>query len=187
MPRKKKTAKSAEPAETAMPQAAPAITAATESEPHSERGDRPLPATDAGNTTELNRARMQTPEATDGRAGFARAVAGNPEYTGGPRPVLTVNLSVYSGGPAMHLQRSLRFKQMQIRFDQGQPDERHLAMLKRAGWSDRTESEGVWTKQIDENARWQSVAGMEREFKAVANAIREEKGMEPVLAGLSLA
>jgi hypothetical protein len=79
------------------------------------------------------------------------------------------------------------FKQMQIRFDNGQPDERHLAMLRRAGWTDRRESEGVWTKQIDPNTRWQSVARMEQEFKAIANAIRKERGMEPVLAGLTLA
>jgi hypothetical protein len=70
---------------------------------------------------------------------------------------------------------------MQVRFDQGQPDERHLAMLKRAGWTDRTENEGVWTKQIDPEARWQSVARMEQEFKAIANAIRTDRGMEPVM------
>jgi hypothetical protein len=76
---------------------------------------------------------------------------------------------------------------MQILFDQGQPDEQSLTMLKRAGWIDRTESEGVWTKQIDQNARWQSVDRMEQEFKAMANAIRKERGLEPVLQTLALA
>lgn len=58
-------------------------------------------------------------------------------------------------------------------------------MLKQSGWIDRTESEGVWTKQIDPAARWQSVAQMEKEFKAVTNAIRKEKGLEPVLESLA--
>ena len=41
--------------------------------------------------------------------------------------------------------------------------------------------------RIDPNARWQSVQQMEREFKAVANAIRKDKGLEPVLEGLAMA
>jgi hypothetical protein len=92
-----------------------------------------------------------------------------------------------SGRPTMHLLRSLRFNQMQIRFDQGQPDEQHLAMLKRSGWLDRTEAEGVWTKQIDPNARWQSVDQMEHEFRSIANAIRKDRGLEPALQSLALA
>ncbi len=60
-------------------------------------------------------------------------------------------------------------------------------MLRQAGWTDRTEIEGVWTKQIDPNARWQSVDQMEKEFKVIANAIREERGLEPVLERLTLA
>lgn len=74
---------------------------------------------------------------------------------------------------------------MQIRFDREQPDERFLAMLTRAGWRDRAQEEGVYTKQIDPNARWQSVRQMEQEFRAVANAIRQAKGMEPALGGLT--
>jgi hypothetical protein len=70
---------------------------------------------------------------------------------------------------------------MQVRFDHGQPDERFLKMLTDMGWKDRTQSEGIFTKQIDPNARWQSVDKMEEEFKAVANAIREAKGLGPVL------
>ena len=60
-------------------------------------------------------------------------------------------------------------------------------MLKRAGWRDRTEEEGVWTKQIDRDARWQSVAQMEQEFRSVANAIRKDKGLEPALEGMAVA
>jgi hypothetical protein len=60
-------------------------------------------------------------------------------------------------------------------------------MLAQAGWKDRTEAEGVWTRQIDREARWQSVRAMEQEFKAVANAIRWEKGLEPALEGMAVA
>jgi hypothetical protein len=70
---------------------------------------------------------------------------------------------------------------MQIRFDGAQPDEQYPAMLVKAGWKDRTQEEGVWTKQIDRNARWQSVQQMEREFQEVANSIRRDKGLGPVL------
>jgi hypothetical protein len=110
-----------------------------------------------------------------------------PAHAPDPRSMQSVSLSVHRGGPAMHLLRSQKFNQMQIRFDHEQPDESHLAMLARAGWKDRTEAEGVWTKQIDKNARWQSVQQMEREFKEVANAIRKDKGMKPVLEELAVA
>jgi hypothetical protein len=70
---------------------------------------------------------------------------------------------------------------MQVKFDHGQPDEQYLKMLTDMGWRDRTESEGVFTKQIDPDARWQSVAKMEEEFKRVANAIRKDRGLGPVL------
>ena len=73
---------------------------------------------------------------------------------------------------------------MQIRFDREQPDEEYLKMLKDAGWTDRTQEEGVFTKQIDRDARWQSVEKMEQEFRDVANAIRKAKGLGPVLEGL---
>jgi hypothetical protein len=140
-----------------------------------------------GNIREVDQPGRPTAQATGDSPSFAKALAGGPEFIGGPRPTITVNLSGYSGGPSMHLLRSLQYNQLQIRFDQGQPDEPFLAMLKRARWTDRTESEGVWTKQIDPNARWQSVDQMEKEFKTIANAIREERGLEPVLDRLALA
>ena len=113
---------------------------------------------------------------------YATKTTAGAAYAADPRPTITVSLSGYAGGPTMHLLRSHRFRQMQISFEQGQPDERHLAMLRQAGWTDRRESEGVWTKQIDPNARWQSVARMEQEFKAIANAIRKDRGSGPVLS-----
>lgn len=120
------------------------------------------------------------------RAAARQAATQPPVYATDPHTKISVSLSDYSGGPAMHLLRSHRFKQMQIRFDREQPDERFLAMLRQAGWKDRIQEEGVYTKQIDPDARWQSVRQMEQEFKAVANAIRQSKRMEPALSGLAL-
>ena len=104
-----------------------------------------------------------------------------PKHAPDPRSMQSVSLSDYQGGPSMHLLRSQKFNQLQVRFDREQPGEQYLAMLAKAGWKDRTEAEGVWTKQIDKDARWQSVARMEQEFKEVANAIRKSKGMESTL------
>ena len=117
----------------------------------------------------------------------AKDAAKPPVYAPDPHSTISVSLSDHRGGPSMHLLRSHRFNQMQIRFDGQQPGEEHLATLANAGWKDRTESEDIWTKQIDREARWQSVQQMEREFHAVANAIRKEKGLTPVLEGMALA
>ena len=191
MARKRKATKSGEVGEAARPQETtetrPADEAVTVPETSSEIEDRSLPARDLIETGEVDQPGRPKAQATDDSPKFAKAVAGGPEYIGGPRPTMTVNLSGYSGGPSMHLLRSLKYKQIQIRFDQGQPDERFMAMLKRTGWTDRTESEGVWTKQINPDERWQSVDRMEKEFKAIANAIRQDRGMEPVLEKLALA
>lgn len=117
----------------------------------------------------------------------AKEADARPSHAPDPHPTMSVSLSDHRGGPSMHLLRSHRFHQMQIRFDGSQPDEHHLAMLGEAGWKDRTESENVWTKQIDREARWQSVQQMEREFRAVANAIRKDRGLAPALEGVALA
>jgi hypothetical protein len=113
------------------------------------------------------------------------AVARQPILTPDPRGVMSASLGDEKGSPRMRLLRSHKFKQMQIEFEQ-QPDQKYLAMLKEAGWTDRTESEGVWTKQVGQG-QWQPVADAERLFKEVANAIRKDKGLEPVLEGLSAA
>jgi hypothetical protein len=118
----------------------------------------------------------------------AGAAAGSrPAYAPDPRSQTSVKISEHPGGARMHLLRSHKFNQMQIRFDGERPGEQYEAMLKDAGWRDRTESEGVWTKQIDREARWQTVQQMEREFRDVANAIRRDKGLEPVLEGPAMA
>ena len=125
-----------------------------------------------------------TTEAAETRRDSAKEEAPQAAYAADPHPKINVGLSDYQGGPSMQLLRSRKFNQIQIRFEGEQPDEQFTAMLKDAGWKDRTESEGVWTKQIDRDARWQSVQKMEEEFKAVANAVRKSKGLEPALEGL---
>ena len=103
-----------------------------------------------------------------------------------PRPVITVNLSDHQGGPSMQLLRSYRFNQMQIRFECDKPDEKHLAKLREAGWTDRVEQIGVWTKQVPPG-QWQPVADAERVFKDIANGIRGEKGLPPVTLAMDAA
>jgi hypothetical protein len=96
-----------------------------------------------------------------------------------PRSEVVVNLSGHRGGPSMHLLRSWKFKQLQVRFDGEQPGTKYLAMLKEAGWTDRTESEGIWTKQVA-LGEWRPVVEAERVFKTIANGIRADKGLEPL-------
>lgn len=134
---------------------------------------------------EANDAPSSPPASSANEPATDAAAPPPPVYAADPNPKISVSLSDYRGGPSAHLLRSHRFNQMQIRFDGQQPGDPAQAMLRDAGWRDRTESEGIWTKQIDREARWQSVQQMEREFKAVANAIREAKGLEPALEGLA--
>jgi hypothetical protein len=65
----------------------------------------------------------------------------------------TGNLGDSKQSPKMHLLRSGRFNQMQIR-SEAPLSEKHQDDLKTACWMDRTEQEGVWSKQLpreDEN------------------------------------
>jgi hypothetical protein len=94
------------------------------------------------------------------------AIAKQPILTPDPRGVMSASFGDEKGSPRMRLLRSHKFKQMQIEFEQ-QPDQKYLAMLKEAGWTDRTESEGVWTKQVGQG-QWQPIADAERLFKEVA-------------------
>ncbi len=118
------------------------------------------------------------------RQANAERAASQSAYAPDPTPQISVSLSDASGGPAMHLLRSHRYRQMHVKFEGEQPEQKHVDMLKHAGWTDRTATEGVFTKQIDSNARWQSVQKMEQEFRDVANAIRTSKGLQPALEGL---
>lgn len=112
-------------------------------------------------------------------------VARQPIITPDPRGVMSISLGDERGSPRIRLLRSHHFKQMQIAFEK-QPEEKYLAMLAEAGWKDRTETEGVWTKQVA-SGQWQAVADAERLFKDIGNAIRKDKGLEPVLQGFSVA
>ena len=105
-----------------------------------------------------------------------------PIVTPDPRGVMSASLG---DGQRMQLLRSHRYQQLQIRFDQ-QPDEKYLAMLAEAGWRDRTQEEGIWTKQIPKG-EWKPVADAERLFRDIANDIRQDKGLESVSVGLSVA
>lgn len=148
--------------------------------PRTKRAEKPTLATAEATpeyTPPSEAAAVQEPPAS-------KEMAEKPAYAADPHEKISVSLSDVRGGPEAHLLRSHKYKQMQVRFDHGQPDEKYLKMLKDAGWTDRTQSEGVFTKQIDPNARWQSVEKMEQEFKRVANEIREAKGLGPVLEGI---
>ena len=73
---------------------------------------------------------------------------------------------------------------MQIRFERD-PDDKYKEMLTRAGWRDRTEEEGIWTKQLPkEGEKWQAAADAERLFKRIANEIRADQGLGPVTFAL---
>lgn len=98
---------------------------------------------------------------------------------------MSISLGDTPGSPRVQLRRSHQFKQLQLAFDE-RPDEKYLAKLKEAGWTDRTKSEGIWTKQV-EQGQWQPVADAEKLFKEIANGIRQDKGREPVMGGLAMA
>ena len=142
----------------------------------------------AEHITTAAEATLETTRIADASAGPAvqdppaeKAQTDQRAYAADPNPLISVSLSDAPGGTVAHLLRSHKFKQMQIRFDRGQPDQQYQEMLKEKGWKDRTESEGVFTKQIDQDARWQSVQKMEQEFREVANKIREDRNLPAVL------
>ncbi len=71
---------------------------------------------------------------------------------------------------------------MQIQFD-WEPDDKYKEMLAKAGWTDRTQDEGIWTKQFPrEGERLQTTADAERLFKQIANEIRADKGLAAVMS-----
>jgi hypothetical protein len=182
-------------------QAMNTLEAIPETAPATGTAVMPAPAGEAGGETVVQSLPREAAYAAEGRQGrepgegaseladrmprqSAREGAEGERAPRLPEPKITVSLSDAPGGPAMILLRSDRFRQMQIQFNREQPGEKYQNMLKQAGWTDRTETDGVWTKQIDPEARWQSVQKMEREFRDVANAIRGDKKLGPVLEGL---
>ena len=102
-----------------------------------------------------------------------------------PRGMMSISLGDTPGSPRIQLRRSQKYKQLQLHFDE-KPDDKYLAVLKAEGWTDRTEREGIWTKQV-ELGQWEPVVNAERLFKEIANGIRQDRGLEPVMEGLSAA
>jgi hypothetical protein len=140
--------------------------------PRAKKAEHPTPAADAAPATDTVTLEPLPPA--------EKTSSDKPAYAADPNEKLTISLSNIRGGPVVHLLRSHKYKQMQIKFEHGQPDEQYLKMLTDMGWKDRTQSEGIFTRQIDPDARWQSVAKMEEEFKHVANEIRKARGLGPV-------
>ena len=98
-----------------------------------------------------------------------------------PRECMTVTLGPSNADPKMRLLRSFKYRQMQIRFDQ-EPEDKYKLMLKEAGWTDRTATEGIWTKQIPRDSGWQPAADAERLFKQIANEMRADNGLGAALS-----
>ncbi len=98
-----------------------------------------------------------------------------------PREWKTVTLGASNADPKIRLLRSFRYRQMQIRFDQD-PGDKYKRMLKEEGWRDRTEEEGIWTKQIPKDSGWQPAAEAEALFRRIANGMRADKGLGAVLS-----
>jgi hypothetical protein len=99
-----------------------------------------------------------------------------------PRGQKIAALGADRNGPKIELLRSHRYNQMQVRSDEPL-SEKHQGMLTQAGWTDRMEKEGIWTKQLPkEQEKWRDVADAEKLFKQIANEMRADKGLGPVLS-----
>jgi hypothetical protein len=125
----------------------------------------------------------------------AEAVQGQPERNAPPLPdvreLKQIKLGPDRDSPRLRLLRSHRFNQMQIRSDEELPQAAR-EQLQATGWKDRTEEEGIWTKQLPPRPRkgaedaepakpaWRTVVEAERLFHDIANAIRADRGMAPI-------
>ncbi len=117
------------------------------------------------------------PEAMDGPAEFRPR---QPD----PMPFASITLGDRNDAPKMRLFRSQRFQQVALQFDE-KPDAKYTEMLREAGFRWRGDDK-VWTRQIPREEKWKSHADAERLFAAIGNAIRADKGLEPVtLMGMS--
>ena len=106
----------------------------------------------------------------------------------------TVLISPEPDGAKLRLRRSHRYNQVQISPDGELPDWAR-ERLQAAGWRDRVEDEGIYTKQLpprakpgEENpelssARRRMDFEAERFFEQLANDIRAERGMPPIRLG----
>ena len=80
-----------------------------------------------------------TPTAEEGQRPLERL----PEI----REMKSINLGPDRDSPRLRLLRNYRFNQIQIRSDEELPQAAR-EQLQAAGWKDRTEEEGIWTKQL---------------------------------------
>lgn len=109
-----------------------------------------------------------------------------------PFPFQSIALGDDRDSPRMRLYRNNKFQQFAIQFDE-KPDEMHLDQLRDAGYRWRGGEDKVWTKQFmtkEERAGMddQQIAARkiresleaEKLFAEIGNAIRAEKGLEPV-------
>lgn len=134
-------------------------------------------AAQESDTTPTNQQPTEVPAEQAQVTGEAATVPGRkPIVTPDPRPAMSASLG---DGKRIQLLRSHHYKQMQIRSDVSL-DEKYQHMLAEAGWRDRTEEEGIWTKQVPDGM-WQPVADAERLFKELANGMRADRGLEAVL------
>lgn len=104
MARKYKTTKPGGVAEDPMPQeitsVTPTVEAATTAEPGGEHLNRALPARDLMETSGIEHAGRPMAEPTGDPPESVKPADG-PVYAADPRPVMTVNLGGYSGGPML--------------------------------------------------------------------------------------
>ncbi len=107
------------------------------------------------------------------------------------REMKSIKLGPERDSPRLRLLRSYRFNQLQVRSDEELPQSAR-EQLHAAGWRDRTEEEGIWTKQLPPRPRkdaedpgpvtpgWPTVVEAERLFHELANANRADKGLPPI-------
>jgi hypothetical protein len=133
------------------------------------------------------------PQMTDTATTTLPAEAGQRPYERLPeiREMKSIKLGPDRNSPRLRLLRNYRFNQIQIRADEELPQAAR-EQLQAAGWRDRTEEEGIWTKQLPPRPRkdaedpepakpgWPTVVEAERLFHDLANAIWADKGLPSV-------
>ncbi len=125
-------------------------------------------------------------EAPGGGTAVLDAAAGRHEgegrparRTAPPRPLISASLGPSNDSPKMHLHRY--FDHLGMTFDEA-PEAKHRGDLEKGGWEPSNE-EMTWSKEIPpEGEKWKSAADAERLFKQIANEVRAEKGLAPVLS-----
>jgi hypothetical protein len=90
----------------------------------------------------------------------------------------SISLGPDNDSPHIHLARSYRYKQMQVRFDE-KPAKEITQQLHEAGWRWNS-NERVWTIQIESGNQYAVVAAAEQLFRRLGNQIREQNGLPPV-------